>query len=278
MKIENGSTLNRTVLDICDSYGLFANFIANLSTERENSCSIRVFAVEPIPHISVKIGVRSNLKVIQAAIVAFEGIPSTGTKDFNIMKNSELSTFLEVNPNLDNNIWKDYSPSQQVVEVVKVPCITLESLMVENTISKVDFIKIDTQGTDLEVLLSAGSDISKILSCALEFPFSTENAIYSNEKSLLDGIEILAALGFVLMRVVPNGGGECNAFFRNSCVTIEEYFQIEADLNFAKAPTLKIGKHNPLINMNNFEKTIYFAKSRIYSLLIKIKIWNRDYQ
>jgi FkbM family methyltransferase len=278
MKEQNRATLNRTVLDIGASYGLFANFIANLSTELENSSSIRVFAVEPIPHISAKIGERRNLKVIQAAIVAFEGMPSTGTKDFNIMKNTELSTFLQVNPNLDSNIWKDYISSLQVVEVMQVPCVTLKSLMVENRIAKVDFIKIDTQGTDLEVLLSASAEISNILSCALEFPYSTENAIYSNEKSLLEGIEILGGLGFVLMRVVPNGGGECNAFFRNSSITLEEYFQIEAELNFEKAPTLKIGRHNPLINMSKFEKSIYFAKSRAYVFLTKIRTRQKNLQ
>jgi len=178
MKVWNRATLKRTVLDIGASYGLFANFIANLSTELENSSSISVFAVEPIPHISAKIGERHNLKVIQAAIVAFELIPSTGTKDFNVMKNTELSTFLEINPNLDNNIWKDHISSLQVVEVVQVRCVTLKSLMVENRITKVDFIKIDTQGMDIEVLLSAGTEISDILSCALEFPYSTETAIY----------------------------------------------------------------------------------------------------
>ena len=268
--------MKRTVLDIGASYGLFANFIANLSTELENSSSISVFAVEPIPHISAKIGERHNLKVIQAAIVAFELIPSTGTKDFNVMKNTELSTFLEINPNLDNNIWKDHISSLQVVEVVEVRCVTLKSLMVENRITKVDFIKIDTQGMDIEVLLSAGTELSNIFSCALEFPYSTETAIYSNENSLLEGIEILERIGFMLMRVVPNGGGECNAFFRNSCITIEEYFQIEADLNFEKAPTLKIGKHNPLINMSKFEKYLYFLESRAYIVLTKIRIRQKN--
>lgn len=92
----------------------------------------------------------------------------------------------------------------------------------------------------------------------------------------MEGIEILDRIGFVLMRVVPNGGGECNAFFRNSCITIEEYFQIEADLNFEKAPTLKIGKHNPLINMSKFEKCLYFLESRAYIVLTKIRIRQKN--
>jgi FkbM family methyltransferase len=264
--------LSRTVLDIGASSGLFANFIANLSIELKNFSSICVFAVEPIPHMAAKIGERDNLKVFQMAIVANELIPSTGTKDFNIMKNTELSTFLEINPNLDNNIWKDHISSLQVVEVVQVPCVTLKSFMVGNMITKVDFIKIDTQGMDLEVLLSAGTEISNILSCALEFPYSTEVAIYSNEKSLVEGIEILSGIGFMLMRVVPNGAGECNAFFRNSSFSIEEYFQMEVELNFEKAPTLKIGKHNSLINMSKIEKSLYFLKSKTVLFLTKTRI------
>lgn len=270
--------MNRTVLDIGASYGLFANFIANRSSDPENPFCIQVFAVEPIPHISARIGERPNLKVIQGAIVASQEIPATGTKDFKIMTNTELSTFLEVNPNLDNEIWKDYISSLQVVDVIQVPCLTLEKLMLENGITRVDFIKIDTQGTDLEVLLSAGMQISKILSCVLEFPYSTENAIYSNENSLLEGIEILDRHGFVVMRVVPNGGGECNVFFLNSRITIEEYFQIEAELDFGRAPTLKIGRHDPLINLNKSQKYLYFAKSKALTFLKKFGIWQKHFQ
>lgn len=82
----------------------------------------------------------------------------------------------------------------------------------ENKILKVDLLKIDTQGSDLGVLLSPGSEMKKIMSCVLEFPYSTESAIYADEIYLLQGIEILGNYGFVPMRIVPNSYGECNVF------------------------------------------------------------------
>ena len=39
----------------------------------------------------------------------------------------------------------------EIVEEVMVDCITLEELINELNIREIDFLKIDTQGTDLEV-------------------------------------------------------------------------------------------------------------------------------
>jgi hypothetical protein len=110
----------------------------------------------------------------------------------------------------------------------------------------------------------------------LEFPYSSKSAIYSNEKSLAEGIEILTGYGFTLMRVVPNGGGECNAFFRNVSISLQEYFQIEEDLNFRKAPTLKIGNHDSLINMSNIQRLVYFAKTRVFKIFSGLRINEKD--
>ena len=264
-------SLSRTVLDVGASFGLFSNFIANLSEEFGGVASVRVFAVEPIPHVALKIKERENLKVIQTAILSSGLIPPSGAKDFKVMKNSELSTFLEINPKLDSDIWNDYVTSLEVAQEISVKCITLQQLILENKITKIDFLKIDTQGTDLDVLLSAGSEIKRIIACVLELPYTKESAIYADEKSLSQGIDILKEYGFTPMRIVPNSYGECNVFFRNSTCSSKEYFQIEEDLHLGKAPTLKIGKHNPLINMSKLDKTIYFLKCLAVTLLTKFR-------
>jgi len=263
--------LSRTVVDVGASFGLFSNFIANLSAEFGGITTIRVFAVEPIPHVAIKIKEHGNLKVIQTAILSAGLIPSSGAKDFKVMKNSELSTFLEINPNLDDEIWNEYVTSLEVAQEIPVKCITLQSLMLENKIAVIDFLKIDTQGTDVDVLLSAGPEIKRIMACVLELPYSKDSAIYADEISLSQGIDTLKEYGFTPMRIVPNSYGECNVFFRSSICSITEYFQIEEDLHLGKAPTLKIGKHNPLINMGKIEKTTYFLKCTAVALLTKFR-------
>ena len=109
------------------------------------------------------------------------------------------------------------------------------------------------------------------MACVLELPYSTESAIYADEESLLQGIDTLKEYGFTPMRIVPNSYGECNVFFRNSTCSSKEYFQIEEDLHLGKAPTLKIGKHNPLINISKLDKTIYFLKCLAVALLTKFR-------
>ena len=153
-------------------------------------------------------------------------------------------------------------PSLVVESEVSVPCISLKDLMTDNKITKVDFLKIDTQGTDLKVLLSAGKDIKKIMSCALEAPYSKKLSIYQNENDVVETINVLAREGFFPIRVVPNGGGECNVFFLNSQFSIDDYFQLETELEFNRAPCLKIGKHLPMINSNFFEKLIYNIRNQ----------------
>jgi len=183
------------------------------------------------------------------------------------MRNSELSTFLTMKSNIDSELWKFHLSNMVLDSKVLVDCTTLERIIQDHELNKIDFLKIDTQGTDLSVLLSASSEISKIMSCALEFPYSKASSLYSEEIDLLEGIEELKKVGFTPVRIVPNGAGECNAFFLNDNFTLREYFQMENDLEFSIAPTLKIGRHNPCINMNSVEKISYFAKAHLYKLV-----------
>jgi len=260
--------LKRVVIDIGASFGLFSNYIANLSIKNNNSYSIQVFAVEPIPKVAAQIGERKNLVVINKAIVDSARIPESGFLSFNVMKNSELSSFLEINSEIDSDLWYSHMQSLIVESEISVPCLTLENLFQEYSIDSVDFLKIDTQGNDLEVLLSAGDNIHKIKSCVLEFPYTKESAIYSNEKDIIEGIEILRKLDFIPVRIVPNGAGECNAFFRSSKFSIEEYFEMEEVLGFQSAPTLKIGKHNSKINMTFIGKIFSIFKELIFRFIL----------
>ena len=262
--------MTRTVIDVGASNGLFANFIANRSQTKNKIYSVNVLAIEPIPKAASRIGERPNLKVIQQAILSKELIPISGKKTLRIMQNSELSSFLEINPNIDALLWQNHLPSLILDYEILVDCTTLERIIIDNKLNKVDFIKIDTQGTDLSAFLSAGTEINKIMSCVLEFPYFNKSAIYSQEKDISEGIEILGKLGFVPVRIVPNGAGECNVFFLNQDYSLEDYFQMESELEFLKAPVLKIGKHRPTINMSIQERSILFLKTFYKRVLSKV--------
>jgi hypothetical protein len=48
------------------------------------------------------------------------------------------------------------------------------------------------------------------MSCVLEVPYTKKFSIYQHESDLVETVNVMAINGFFPIRVVPNGGGECN--------------------------------------------------------------------
>lgn len=259
-----------TVIDVGASDGLFANFVASRRSKNGDYIA-KVLAIEPVPSSSEKIKHRANLIILRNAVLSPESIPISGKRILNVTKNPELSSFLEVNQKSDTVLWQSHLPNLVISQRISVECVTLEKIMKDHNLEKVDFLKIDTQGSDLSVLRSAGSEISKIMSVVVELPYSKAVQLYDGEEDVLEGIKILAGLGFSPVRLVPNGGGECNVFFLSQKYSIEEYFQMELELGFERAPVLKIGPHNSRINLNLLEKLGVSAEDKVERLAWHIR-------
>jgi FkbM family methyltransferase len=264
------NTPERVVLDIGASIGIFADFVAKQNLKFDKK--IRVIAVEPLEDVARQIPTRSNLEVVIKAIMPNDLIPQSGFMTMSRMEFSELSTFLKVNSNLDKELWEAHLPLMQIVSKVEVKCISLAELIICMQLQKIDFIKIDTQGTDLQVLKSAGVHISKIMSCVLEFPYTSMGALYESETNLVEGLAEMNKLGFIPLRIVPNGGGECNVFFLNTEYSLQEYFVLEKELNFAKAPVLKLDLSKASIKSRVylFYKVSAFKTKRLLQKKIKL--------
>lgn len=177
----------------------------------------------------------------------------------------ELSSVLQLNQKLDT----------EATRVIEVPAISLEQLMNTHQIPQIDFLKIDTQGTDLGVLESAGSKISAIKALVLELPYSAESALYESETHLKTALELVQSLGFSPMRIIPNGGGECNLFLRNENLSFSEYFQIEEEMRLEKAPTLKIGVHDPALKPW-LVMSIHNLAERVYKIMLDKSAKNQE--
>jgi FkbM family methyltransferase len=264
--------LSRIVVDIGASTGAFANFMADRATDSGNS-RVSVVAVEPIHSSAAQIQSRTNLIVIQKAISS-----EKGRKLLRVTKNPELSSFKPVNPEIDRNLWDFHLSFMEIVEEVMVDCITLEELINELNIREIDFLKIDTQGTDLEVFLSAGPNLSRIKSAVLEFPYTQDSCLYENEVDVTEAIRILGNKGFFPIRLVPNGAGECNLFICNSNYSINDYLLLEKELRFNNAPALKFKNldddpfENPLdlvVNYNDWHTRQSKFRFRIREYILK---------
>jgi hypothetical protein len=142
-------------------------------------------------------------------------------------------------------------------------------------IPHIDFLKIDTQGTDLEVLESAGRKISAIKALGMELPYSAESALYESETHLKIALERVQSLGFSPMRIIPNGGGECNLFLRNENLGFSDYFQIEEEMRLESAPTLKIGVHDPALKPW-LVRSIHNLAERVYKIMLNRSAKNEE--
>jgi hypothetical protein len=73
-----------------------------------------------------------------------------------------------------------------------VPAVTIDSLFEENIIDRIDFLKIDCEGAEKQVLLGiSDQNLSKVKKIALEFHLS-----HLTESDSMEIVERLTAQGF----------------------------------------------------------------------------------
>ena len=112
--------------------------------------------------------------------------------------------------------WSEIVPaSLKTVEVVTVPVIRLDSFMDLAGIQKVDYLKVDAQGSDLAVVRSAGARLRDIARITLEVQISTV-PLYSGGSEKCATVEFLLQSGFRL----------------ESCV--RQTFDLEENLTFCQ--------------------------------------------
>jgi FkbM family methyltransferase len=128
---------SETVFDIGASTGIYT-LISALNNKR------KVFAFEPLPagfrrlNRNIEINGCSNIKTVNAAVGNYDGdIKLYIPEGFLPTDSSTLKGFRKAN------------------KIITIPAVTLDSFVAENTISRVDLIKMDTEGTEHLVLEGA---------------------------------------------------------------------------------------------------------------------------
>lgn len=87
----------------------------------------------------------------------------------------------------------------EVIRSIRVNCDTLDSILKTNDIHDVDFLKIDTQGSELQVLQGASETLQKsIFGVDIEVEFSQ---LYENQPLFADVDIYLRDLGFSLFDI-----------------------------------------------------------------------------
>ena len=245
------------IVDVGSARGEFASFITDISNDHV------VYAIEPNPISAKKIDHKVGIQVRNLAIA---NVDFPKTMKFSVSRNPELGSLKQLNPNLDREIYSSHLADVEVVELIDVPVKSLFDFFREEGIAICDFLKIDAQGSDWEVVLSAGERISDIRIIALEAAYEEKYSLYEDESNLRKITEGLDSLGFSIVWLVPNGGGEANLIAYNRSMGLTKYFEMQSELRLLEAPCLKLTGIKPHSQLQNFRRRLWFIERRLRML------------
>ena len=120
---------------------------------------------------------------------------------FNIAKNPTVSSLKEFSKNIDKT-WPGYREAHcAVVKKIEVKGITLEKYCIDNEIKKINFLHIDTQGSDLQVLKGLKSKLDIVEKGVLEAAVNKENSLYENNHTINETEKYLIINNFEISKI-----------------------------------------------------------------------------
>lgn len=179
----------------------------------------RVFTFEPkkdlYENLINKTKNIENYTVIPKAVCLYNG-----TTNFNICKYGGASSILQFKPNEElEKHWSSnrsdihYSGETYEVETTRLDTF-IELYNLQDT--KIDFLHIDAQGVDLDVLKSLGKYIKNVESGVIETVKEKEKSIYMNQVNTLENVEqFLKENKFIIKNIENNDNTNCeyNVYF-----------------------------------------------------------------
>ena len=198
------------VLDVGANQGQYRNF---LRSEVEFTGTIVSF--EPIPRHVAEMRARADTDA-KWIIEGYALGDTPGKTMFNVMVGTQFSSFLQP----DHSVLQRFQGSNDVQEKVEVEIRTLDSalrsLEQRGPLGNL-FLKMDTQGFDLEVLKGGAMTLQRV--CALQSEASVK-PIYVGMPSYTTTIEAIQALDFELSGIYPNNAGHFPLLVEFDCYFI----------------------------------------------------------
>ncbi|OBT15793.1 hypothetical protein A9266_20995 [Vibrio tasmaniensis] len=219
------------IIDIGANHGEFALEIA------KRNRSHHIVAIEPVGVLGLRIKEKArcntidNIEVIECAIDEIERVATLNMSTHSDWGVSSLLNFDE--EKLKDEYWKTRD-DMYFDEQIEVPVRRLSTLCEELEVSqerRIDFIKIDAQGLDLQVLMSAGEYIQFIDAGMLEVSANTSLGLYKDEAYNMQSVlNWLDCNGFSVYYIKPNdpASNEFNIYFIRKG---NDYLKLEEQLS-----------------------------------------------
>jgi FkbM family methyltransferase len=180
----------------------------------QNDSNIKVYAFEPTPEMIKQIENRTqsinNYFLTKKAVSNYNGKAT-----FKVSEQGDwgCSSLLEFSDKSKTE-WCG-RPEYKVNYEMQVEVIRLDSFIKEHNIPKIDYLHIDTQGSDLKVLEGLGEYINIVEEGVMEAA-AKENILYYGQNSQQESIEFLKKNGFEITSIEYNEyyNNEVNIFFK----------------------------------------------------------------
>jgi FkbM family methyltransferase len=176
--------------------------------------NLEVYGFEPTPELNSYIERQvvnlPNYTLVKKAVSDFEG-----RSVFNVAGQSDwgCSSLLEFSDNSKNE-WPGRTDFK-VTHKIEVDVIRLDKFIEDNGIEEIEYIHIDTQGSDLKVLEGLGEKLSIVKAGVMEAA-GKDNILYNDQNSESSSIEFLESKGFEIIEVNSNDAhrNEVNIHFK----------------------------------------------------------------
>lgn len=162
----------------------------------------RIVSFEPTPFLARELAIRASKDPLWTVVNQALGA-SVGSAEFNIMADTQFSSFFA--PRHDDVAL--FTALNRVAETVAVEVSTLDLVLpplLQQHAPRGVFLKLDTQGYDLEVLRGATSVLSRVAALQTE---AAVRRIYDAAPGYQETLRFLEDRGFVLSGILPNNEG-----------------------------------------------------------------------
>ena len=136
------------------------------------------------------------------------------TKNFYITREKVTSSLLQQERSIIDKFitFKDKKglihkkSDYDVVKKIKIKTIRLDKIIKEHKLKEVHYLKIDSEGNDLNVLKSLGKEIKKIWGFELE-TWNEKKTLWKNQHWIKDCEKFIKKSGFQIVRKFVHGKG-----------------------------------------------------------------------
>jgi FkbM family methyltransferase len=157
----------------------------------------------------------NGYKVINKAVSLVDG-----PVDFNICAKGGASSILQFKQ--ADELLKHWGPNRKDIlysgQSYTVESTRLDTFIEQNGLetTTIDYIHVDAQGADLDVMKSLGVYVSNVVEGVIESAYSAEKTIYQNQQNVVEtATEWLKENGFHIRSIERNDSTlcECNIYF-----------------------------------------------------------------